>query len=67
QGRISLDMIGEGDMLLFQGGYVIEGIWRKETRDSQTQWLSLDGEPLALKIGQTWVEVVPGSRSVIFE
>ncbi|MDP3995403.1 MAG: DUF3048 domain-containing protein, partial [bacterium] len=46
QGRISLDMIGEGDMLLFQGGYVIEGIWRKETRDSQTQWLSLDGEPL---------------------
>ncbi|OJI06258.1 hypothetical protein BK004_04675 [bacterium CG10_46_32] len=65
--RISLDMEGEGEMLLFQHGRVIAGTWKKETRDSQTQWFLESGEVAVLAQGQTWVEVVPGARSVTYE
>ncbi len=67
EGRISLAMEGEGEMLLFQHGRVARGTWRKESRDSQTEWLGADGEPVTLASGQTWVEVVPGSRAVTYE
>jgi len=66
-GRISIDMEGEGDMLLFQRGYVIKGTWRKESADSQTEWLDAEGKSIVLATGQTWVEVVPGGREVTYE
>ncbi|MBI2050841.1 MAG: DUF3048 domain-containing protein [Parcubacteria group bacterium] len=67
EGRISIDMEGKGDMLLFQRGYIIKGSWRKDTADSQTEWLDAEGEPIVLATGQTWVEVVPGERAVTYE
>ncbi|OIO49994.1 MAG: hypothetical protein AUJ34_00120 [Parcubacteria group bacterium CG1_02_41_12] len=67
EGRISLDMIGQGDIMLFQNGKMTQGTWKKESRDSQTKWFDLDGEPIVLAHGQTWVEIVPGSRVVSFE
>lgn len=65
--RISLDMEGTGPMLLFQHGRVIRGTWKKENRDNQTEWFDADGEPVTLGRGQTWVEVVPGAREVVYE
>jgi len=66
-GRIIIDMIGEGDALFFQEGKAIAGAWKKESQNSQTEWLDKDGKPLILKQGQTWVEIVPGDRSVAYE
>tara|TARA_Y100000310_G_scaffold117112_1_gene115798 strand:+ start:13149 stop:14243 length:1095 start_codon:yes stop_codon:yes gene_type:complete len=66
-GRIKLDMIGTGKMILFQNGKVIKGTWEKEFRDSQTIWLNEISEPITLERGQTWVEVVPGARLVTYE
>jgi hypothetical protein len=66
-GRIKIDMVGEGEMMLFQNGELIEGTWKKEFRDDQTQWLNELGEPITLVRGQTWVELVPGKRVVSYE
>lgn len=67
EGRLKLDLIGDGEMLLFRDGQVISGRWRKESFVSQTEWFDSAGGPLSLKPGQTWVEIVPGARDVIYK
>lgn len=67
EGRLNLDLIGEGQMLLFRGGKAVAGRWRKAAFDSQTEWLDSSGAPLPLKPGQTWVEIVPGERAVSYD
>ncbi|MEK7189177.1 MAG: DUF3048 domain-containing protein [Patescibacteria group bacterium] len=67
EGRISIEMTGTGDSLVFQRGYAIRGTWRKESQNSQTEWFDANGERVMLATGQTWVEVVPGARSVTYE
>ncbi|MBU2576069.1 DUF3048 domain-containing protein [Patescibacteria group bacterium] len=66
-GRIKLDLTGEGEMILFQKGKIMQGTWKKETRDDQTQWLDENGQPIILAKGQTWIEILPGTRVVSFE
>ncbi len=66
-GRISLDMLGEGEMVVIQKGHRIQGTWHKSDTNTQTEWLDEDGDPVALLPGTTWVEIVPGDRSVLFE
>lgn len=66
-GRIKLNLIGEGDMILFQKGKIIQGAWKKDKRDDQTIWLNDKSEPIVLARGQTWIEIVPGTRVVSFE
>ena len=67
EARISLDMIGEGDIMLFQNGRMIEGTWKKVRAKAQTEWFDSGSLPIVLMLGQTWVEIVPGSRVVSFE
>lgn len=61
--RIDFDIIGEGEAIYFRDGQVFVGKWKKPSTASQTEWL-LDGRPYILKPGQTWVEIVPGERTV---
>jgi hypothetical protein len=66
-GRISLDLVGDGEMLLFQNGELIQGTWEKDSRDDQTEFFDEDGDRIELVRGQTWIEVLPGSRVVSYE
>jgi len=52
-------MVGDGDALLLSGGQAQPGTWHKPTPDGPTTFLSLDGDPLLLAPGRTWVEVLP--------
>lgn len=63
--RIDFDIVGEGEALYFRDGEVFAGRWKKESTAGQTEWL-LAGRPYILKPGQTWVEIVPGQRAVIY-
>lgn len=61
--RIGINIVGGGEALFFRDGKVFAGQWKKESKESQTQWL-LGDKPFILKTGQAWVEIVPGGREV---
>jgi len=66
KGRLSLNTTGSGRVLIFRDGKVIEGAWKKQTIWRRTSFVDADGKPIALNRGTTWVEVVPGRRSVTY-
>jgi len=65
-GSLSLhhDLGGQGKTLLFRNGQVWEGFWRREGENVMLHYVSADGNPLPLKPGQTWVQVVPDDLEV---
>jgi hypothetical protein len=58
--------IGEGDAALITQGQVIPGHWSKAAVDGPTTYTLLDGTPLTLTPGNTWVEVLPPSSGAAF-
>ena len=57
-GRLKIDTIGSGEAIVFQNGYKEEGTWRKDSTTGRTEWLDLAGQPMSLKPGKIWIEVV---------
>lgn len=68
-GSLSLhhDLGGQGKALLFRDGQTWEGLWRREGENVMLHYVAADGSPLALKPGQTWVQVVPDDLAVTWE
>jgi hypothetical protein len=66
KGRLSLTTTGTGRVLVFRDGQVTEGTWEKKTIWRRTSYFDANGQPIALNRGATWVEVVPGQRSVTY-
>lgn len=64
KGRINFSVTGEGKVLIFRSGEVIEGTWKKVDRLSRTQYVDAAGLPIELNRGNTWVEVVPSDSPV---
>ena len=55
---------GEGRAQIFRDGVVIEGRWR--TDGTQTpEFIFPNGEPIPLKRGNSWIEVVPTDYEVL--
>lgn len=65
-GRKRIDTIGQGEVMVFRNGYVIEGEWRKASRLDRTQFFTKQDEPIALQPGKIWVEVVGVTTPVVF-
>lgn len=63
-GRLEMDTIGEGKALVFRDGEVIEGTWKKESREARTKFYDKDGKEIEFVRGQVWVEIVPPERPV---
>lgn len=58
-GRRNLNNIGSGEGFYITGGKSIPIKWSKTARDAQTEYTAVDGKPLVLNRGQTWIEIVP--------
>jgi hypothetical protein len=57
---------GEGRAQVFRDGKVVEGLWR--TNGAQTpEFVFPNGEPIPLKPGNSWIEVVPTDYEVLVE
>jgi hypothetical protein len=57
---------GEGRAQVFRDGVVMEGLWRDD--GSQTpEFVFANGEPIPLKRGNSWIEVVPTDYEVLVE
>lgn len=62
EGRIGMDVTGEGKAVVFRDGEVIEGTWRKDDREGRTKFFNDEDQEIQLNRGQTWVEVLPSDR-----
>lgn len=67
-GRRGIDTVGkEGQVEVYVLGNKTSGTWKKETRQSRTQWLDENGNTIPLAAGKIWVEVVPTGMNVTTE
>lgn len=57
EGRLEIDLVGEGKAWLFSGGRMIEGSWMKKAGE-RTRYLDPAGNEFILQPGQTWIEIV---------
>ena len=55
--------LGEGVVYVFSAGEVVEGRWARELAVGQIRLTTLDGEPIELTPGNTWVELVENDGS----
>lgn len=58
---------GEGRAQVFRDGVAVECKWIRPTRESFIKFVYLDGSPVPLRVGQSWVEVVPPDYRVTFK
>ena len=60
-------VIGSGDGLFISGGKQMPLHWKKDSMLSITQYTDQAGNPLPFQPGQTWVEIVPITGSVLID
>lgn len=66
-GRKRVNITGPGDVIVFRDGYMIEGLWRKDGARERTQFIeAATGEPIPLKSGKIWIELVPQDGGMKF-
>lgn len=61
---VDITMNGEGDAWVFRDGKVMRGRWRTDGTHTP-EFITVDGAPIPLKRGQTWVEVVPTDYQIL--
>ncbi len=67
ENRLAIDTIGEGAAKIFMDGEETEATWKKPTREQRTKYYDSNGKEIVFNKGNTWVELVPSDRAVIFE
>lgn len=67
EGRLAIDMTGEGKAMFFTKGQVLEGKWERPDLDSRTMFCNSDGEEWFLSPGQTWIQVVDQNVKVTYQ
>lgn len=63
EGRLEIDLVGEGRAWLFSGGRVVEGRWVKD-EGNRTRYIDTEDHEFFLKPGQTWIEIVSKSNKI---
>jgi len=53
-----------GPAEIFRDGIEVSGTWQRGSLSQPTQFLSASGQPIPLKPGRTWVELVPSTVAV---
>jgi len=58
-GTLTIETMGEGEALVFSGGKVMQGVWKKPTSAARTKFYKENGDEIVFRPGTTWIEVVP--------
>lgn len=56
---IEIQVWGEGPLTIYRDGQAYTGRWVRQGRHEPFVFVGADGQPLMLKPGNTWIEVVP--------
>ena len=59
------DLTGSGRAVLFRDGRAIEGRWTREKEDEPMRFETKGGEPMVLKAGTTWIELLPNEKGEV--
>jgi len=59
-------VIGRGRAWLLRDGRLVAGTWRRSALAQPLRVLGQDGQPLPLRPGRTWVELLPSSENPAF-
>lgn len=62
---IQIDLIGNGEAWVFRNGFGYPATWERPADGGVLQILTLQGEPFALKAGQTWYQVLSLESSAL--
>ena len=63
----SYETIGSGHAYVFQDGVVTEATWSKPSRNENISFKDMNGAPLKLNPGQTWISAVGASNKVTYK
>ncbi len=56
---VELDLIGKGKAVILRDGKAYNGRWKKDSPEDPLRWFDGGGDPLPLRPGQTFIEVLP--------
>ncbi len=57
--RLTYELTGSGNSLIFVDGKVIKSTWSKLDRDSRTKYYDLNGKEIEFNRGTFWISIVP--------
>lgn len=63
EGRLHLDMVGEGKGLYLSNGKYQEVTWKKSSKKALTKYYNLLGKEIEFNPGNFWIQVYPKNRS----
>jgi hypothetical protein len=66
EGRREIGLKGEGKAMLFSGGHVIKGTWKKSSDSSRTRFYDESGAEMKMIAGQTWIQLIPSMGNVSY-
>jgi Protein of unknown function (DUF3048) N-terminal domain/Protein of unknown function (DUF3048) C-terminal domain len=52
-------LVGSGESTVFRDGRAVPGRWIREQSSQPTRFVDRDGDPVAMRPGRTWWEIVP--------
>ena len=64
---IEIQLWGEGAIKLFRDGKVIDGKWSRPASGIGLNFTDVNGQPIPLKPGNTWVELVPIGFNIVVQ
>lgn len=67
QKRIALQITGSGKGWMLQDGKLHQIVWKKAKPDTRTKFYFTNGKEIEFNRGNTWIEVVPKDRPVLYK
>ena len=67
KGRQNLENIGKGEGYYISEGKAVKIKWSKDKRESKTKYTLENGNELVVNDGNTFIQIIPKSGSVVFE
>lgn len=67
EGRLSIDIEGEGTGKYITNGVGVDIKWVKESRKAATKYYDGKGQEIVLNPGQTWIQIVDINPSIVIE
>jgi len=64
EGRLAIDLVGEGKGLVFFKGGSQEIVWKKQDLKARTVFLDKEGNRIAFTPGNVWIQIVPSDLEV---
>lgn len=66
-GRLDIDTVGKGPVILFRSGRIYHGKWIRSNLDEWFEFEDINGEQMVFAQGQTWMMAVPSLGRVSWE